>query len=137
MRHVKLSEVDRLLQRYGLDARTGDMPLGGKVGTISVSLDSCDPVMVVSVEGARAASRCPVDALHAALMIEALRNQHALYDEDGFERMLGELFIAVSRMFLESGASRLAFESMRLHPASYHAGRVTMRYRTPAEDVSC
>lgn len=82
----------------------------------------------------RVEGSCPLDEAGAASMVEALRAQQQLPARDAsFERMVVDLLLKISELYVDSGANSLTFESVHLHPTSYHVARVAMLCETPPD----
>jgi hypothetical protein len=133
-RIAKDSDIAELLARHGIappcGERAGD--LGGRIADVHIGPDDNGvPMMSVALDGIRVASRCPLDREHALAMIASLRDAQRLPDDVSFAHMLANLLINMSRVYTDSRAQALAFESVHLQPTDYAIRRVRVVGRPP------
>jgi len=135
---VARADVDRLLERHGIASTaiqgtdTQAAASGGRVATITASRPEDGSLMTVTIGETRAEGPIPLDETHARSMIDVLQSHQQLPAKDpSFDRMVIDLLLKISEMYVQSRAHSLVFESVHLHPASYHVGRVVMRCEAP------
>ncbi len=135
---VPQTDIDRLLERHGIASTavegsdTQAAATGGRVATIAVARIDDRSVISLTIGQTRLEGPIPLDAAQARTMVEGLKMHQQLPGKDpSFERMVIDLLLKISEMYVESGAHSLLFESLHLHPASYHIGHVIMRCETP------
>lgn len=121
-RIAKNSDIAELLARHGIAPPCGESAgnLGGRIADVHIGPDD-DGVPMVSVvlDGMRVTSRCPLDREHALTMIASLRDAQRLPDDGSFANMLANLLINMSRVYTDSRARALDFESVHLQPTHY------------------
>lgn len=135
---VPRADIDRLLERHGIASTLAEgtdtqaAATGGRVATIAVSRSEERTVISLTIGEVRMEGPIPLDATQARSMVERLQSHQKLPAKDpSFDRMVIDLLLKISEMYAESGAHSLTFESVHLHPTSYHIGSVAMQCETP------
>lgn len=104
---------------------------GGRPASLSIVRREEGAVLSFTIGDVLAQSLPPRDISEARRIVSKLRAEARLPEDASFEHMLAELLVRISDMFEDSGATKLEFESLRLHPSSYHIGKVTLLHDKP------
>lgn len=130
-------EIDILLACHGLSSPavagtdSAAAATGGRVADLQIERTGDGAQMHLQVGEGRCDAPAPRDRDAALAIAETLRADARLPHDASFEHMLADLFYKASKMFADSGATRLAFSPLHLHPASYHIGHVTLLHEKP------
>jgi hypothetical protein len=130
-------EIARLLARYKiapLAVRGSDSmkaSRGGRMANLCIAREDGAERLILTVAGKRADGNLPHDLAGARAIVGTLRSEAALPDDPSFEEMLADLLVKAAKLFEETGATRFELSSLRLHPTSYHIGKVTLLHDKP------
>ncbi len=130
-------DIEILLARHGIaspqvgGADVAAAAHGGRIGHLTIERAGATAHLVFEVGSGRCEAPAPHDAAEAMAIVQRLREDARFPDERSFEHMLADLVRKATELFEDSGATRLEFASLHLHPTAYHIGEVTLLVDKP------
>ncbi len=135
--NAKKEEIEILLACHGLASPavggTGSAAAatGGRIADLTIERTAEGPQLGLAVDGGRSDAPLPHERQAALAIVADLRAKARLPDDASFEHMLADLLVKAAKLFEDSGATKLEFASLHLHPSSYHIGEVTLLHDKP------
>jgi len=135
--NAKPEEIEILLACHGLASPVvhgsdcAAAATGGRVANLTIERTDDGPHLRITVGDYRCDAPAPRERQAALAVVADLRAQGSLPGDVSFEHMLAGLLLKAAKLFDDSGATKVEFASLHLHPSSYHIGDVTIVHDKP------